>query len=153
MCGSSNWTVAVQTDLWQFKLICGSSNWSVAVQTDLWQFKLILNNNNKTRFTFLWLWVIHGKLTITSSSTLKSQFLEDRVFNVCRKNNGSVLSYEIFCWILIMMMLSRRKIAIQAELERSPSWTENLPSTLQPRLMISRIAWHAQVQGKYLKSK
>ena len=47
-------------------------------------------------------------------------------------------------------MLRMRKMPIQTALEISPSLTDMWPSTLQPRLMMSRMAWQAQVQGRYL---
>jgi hypothetical protein len=52
-----------------------------------------------------------------------------------------------------MAMLRMRKMEIQAALERNPSWTDSRASALQPRLMMSRIAWQAHVHGKYLLSK
>ncbi len=51
-----------------------------------------------------------------------------------------------------MAMLRMRKIEIQAALERKPSWTDSRASALQPRLMMSRIAWQAHVHGKYLSN-
>ena len=50
-------------------------------------------------------------------------------------------------------MLEMRKIAIQTELEMSPNLTDICPSTLQPLLMMSRMAWQAHVQGRYLDPK